>query len=389
MPSGSKSLRRRQYYFFGAILLSGALLVWFLSRPAPPAQNTSTHAPSRPGAHVNTKLDDSIERDSEDIFQNEDALFSYVKKFGLEKTISQLNVLAAVYGDCHEPAHKAGRFAYRIYATEVFRSVVIECHAGGFHGAIEAYFRERGTANLAADVRVICRSELNRFFSHQCTHGIGHGLMAAANYELFTALKGCDLLSDMQPSCWTGVFMENIVGSLGGHEGHSKRSTKYLNDDPHYPCTVVPEKYKSSCYFLQTSRMMELFGRDFSKVASACAQAAIPHRRVCFESMGRDVGGLHRNNPVAAIEACSNAPKGDFRIGCLKGAVQDAFWDPAGQESAVEFCKQLKLKAEKDACYQTVFFRAPQILPSKDTLRTLCMKVEASYRRACLDGIKS
>ncbi|HEY3197275.1 MAG TPA: hypothetical protein VGJ57_04620 [Nitrospirales bacterium] len=325
-----------------------------------------------------------LKTEKENIFNNDVALYAYVKRFGLGPTITHLHALASRYGDCHVPAHKAGRFAYSIFSMKTFRAIPGECHAGGFHGAVEAYFKERGAAHLANDVKVICGSELNAFNTHQCMHGIGHGLMAAANYELPQALETCNQLKDWQSSCWTGAFMENIVGGLGAHAGHVGHATKYLNDDPHYPCTIVDTQYKSSCYFLQASRMVQLFGPNFGRISATCAQAPAEQREICFDSMGREVGGLYRGRPAEAIQACGHAEEGEFRIDCLTGAVQDTFWDSSGQGDAREFCKLLNAKAEKDACYKMIFGRAPQILSSQREMQSFCDKVEAEYRRSCL-----
>lgn len=183
--------------------------------------------------------------------------------------------------------------------------------------------------------------------------------------------------------------MENIVGGLGAHSEHVGHATKYLNDDPHYPCTIIDTKYKSSCYFLQASRMVQLFGPDFGRISLACAQAPAEQREICFDGMGREVGGLYRGRPADAIQACGNAAEGEFRIDCLTGAVQDSFWDPSGQGDAREFCKLLNAKAEKDRCYEMIFFRAPQILSSQREVQRFCDKVEAGYRRSCLKKSKS
>jgi hypothetical protein len=42
-----------------------------------------------------------------------------------------------------------------------------------------------------------------------CYHGLGHGIMARADYDLPRALKMCDKLIFLsaQQSCWQGVFM--------------------------------------------------------------------------------------------------------------------------------------------------------------------------------------
>lgn len=374
----------------GGVILMTAMLTYCMLDQWTPRQPKSSPPPPEAAVDeiAHRPVGGTVPMGAQDIFHNDDALYSYVKQYGLPQTITRLHELVSQYGDCHMPAHRAGRFAYSIYSTEAFRSIASECHAGGFHGAVEAYFKEHGTAHLADDVKVICRSELNQFFSHQCMHGIGHGLMAASNYDLPHALENCTPLKEWQSSCWTGVFMENIVGGLDGHEGHQEKhaasAKHYLNDDPHYPCTIVDEQYKSACYFLQPTRMMQLFGPDFARIASACADAPMPYRRVCFESMGREVGGMSRGRPTDAIRSCTNAPEGELRIGCLVGAVQDAFWDPSGQDQALNFCKALSVKTEKDACYEIIFMRAPQILPSQREIQSFCEKVEAGYRTSCL-----
>lgn len=322
-----------------------------------------------------------ISIDSKEIFKDERALFGYVKKYGPKQTIIRLNELSSEFGSCHDSAHKAGRFSYEIYKEDSFKECGAECHSGCYHGATEAYFKEHGTANLEQNLHTLCSFELNPFFSHQCLHGIGHGLMAWTGYELFEALRDCELLIGGQQSCFTGVFMENIVGGLTDIK--SDHYTKYLNDDPHYPCTEVSEKYKSSCYLLQTSRMMQLFYGDFKKIVKECANAPEVYKITCFESMGRDVGGVNRNNPHGAISECSNVPYGMFRTACLVGAAQDSFWDATGADAALNLCKALTDKDEKQACYDTIFARALDVFASKKDLEIFCKKAESEYQKNC------
>lgn len=365
------SVSRAALIGFGFIVIVLGIYFYF------PKQKTIAQPPSHP-------YNDVIAKDARDLFQNEDALYSYVKKFGPKETVEHLFSLGAQAGDCHQAAHKAGRFAYEVYDDKAFQLCSAECHSGCYHGATEAYFRDHGTANLSENLNVICSSELNHFFSHQCVHGVGHGLMAWANYNLPSALESCDLLSQRQDSCWTGVFMENIVGGLTEEGGHK---TSYLNDDPQYPCTNVEDKYKSSCYFLQTSRMMQLFSGDFKKIADACGQASQTYRDVCYQSMGRDVGGVYARNPEGAIRACLNAPEGQFRLGCINGAVQDSFWDPTGQDDAIRFCSLLSKRTEKDTCYGTIIGRAPEVLASPDVRSIFCGKVEKDYQQMCRERL--
>jgi len=329
------------------------------------------------------EFNEYIQEDSEEIFHNRDALYSYVKKFGPKETTRQLHDLTPKFGDCHQSAHDAGNFAYEVHGAKAFQLCSAECHSGCYHGATEMYFRDHGTSNLAEDLKVICDSELNPFFSHQCIHGVGHGLMAWADYDIFDALENCDLLPFEQASCYTGVYMENIVGGLAQEQGHF---TQFLNDDPHFPCNIVDEKYKASCYFSQTSRMIQIFHGDFKKVAASCAEIEAMYQLSCFKSMGRDVGGRNYNNPEGAVHGCINVlEKGQRRTWCLTGAVQNYFWDPNGQDNALRFCKILEESREKEACYNTIFSRASQILFTKEETKSFCLKAEEGFWDTCLE----
>ena len=344
-------------------------------------QRNSTHeVNSTSKLSIKGTIDPNVAQDAQNLFSNEGILYSYVKKYGPKQTITHLNELSSQYGDCHQTAHKAGRFAYELYGEKAFQTCGAECHSGCYHGATEAYFKDHGTANLAQNLQVICSSELNPFFSHQCIHGIGHGLMAWSNYEIHEALKNCDLLPQKQDSCYSGVFMENIVGGLAQEAGHQ---TNYLNADPQFPCTIVDEKYKSACYFYQTSRMVQLFPNDFARVAQICNQVPTQYQAVCFSSMGRDADGVYRGQPTQAITSCNNAPSGLMRESCLSGAVQDAFWDPSGSDSALTFCKLLTSQSEKQICYNTIIGRAVDVLTDRTVRKTFCDQVEPFYQDLC------
>ena len=326
--------------------------------------------------------DPTISKSSQEIFTDKGSLFSYVKKFGANDTIKQLHNLEYNYGFafCHNNAHDVGRFSYALEGGEAFQKCSSECHSGCYHGATEAYFRDRGLANLIEDLALLCDDSLNTFFSHQCIHGIGHGLMAWADYDIHSALKNCDQLPQGRASCHSGVFMENIVGGLAADSGHF---TEYLSLDPHMPCNVVDEKYAGACYFYQTSRMVQIFSGDFSKVAAACSEIDPKYHRQCFSSMGRDVGGRNPTNNQNAITACSYAPEGSNRIACLSGAVQNTFWVAQGQDRALSFCALLSDSVEKDACYITVFSRATQVIEAGD-FQNFCGNAEKDYISQCL-----
>jgi len=371
----------------GAILLFG--IIYVVKHPPAFKFGTASTVEAKYG-----KPNANIAEADNTIFADEFALYSHLAKYGVKKTMDALHGLSATNGDCHNTAHEAGRMAYELTGEEAFQTCSAVCHSGCYHGATEAFFQKNGTANLTENLSLICNEELNSFFSHQCLHGIGHGLMAWTSYELFEALQGCDLLPRGTASCYSGVFMENVVGGLAKEateeqqENFAGHFTQYLSDDPHYPCNIVEDKYKWGCYIFQTSRMLQILNYDFAKVAKSCMDTPEAFRRTCFESLGRDIGGTHRGNPNAMIQACQSSPLGPMRNGCLVGAVQDSFWDPSGQDTALTLCKTLKRKDEKDECYNTIFWRAPDVLAAKTDQEAFCLKTESAYQDQCQRHIK-
>lgn len=319
-----------------------------------------------------------------ELFADDALLIQFMKRYGPEQTVRLLSEGEAhVPGDCHQRAHVLGRAAFEEFGAAAFALSGHECQAGSFHGATEALFAIRGTANLEQDVATICGGASNAFVRHQCIHGVGHGLMAWTTYEIHDALDLCDRMPTPldQASCHSGVFMENVVGGLSGAMGHT---TQYLrNDDPHFPCDVVAERYVPACYFFQTSHMLVVFERDFSKVAQACTETPQEARIHCFLSYGRDVGSATRGDPFGAIQLCDHAPPGPSRVACIEGAVQDRFWEASGADEALAMCAMLFETAEKDACYSMIIGRARDVFSDPEAFDGFCAKVAPSHRSMC------
>lgn len=139
--------------------------------------------------------------------------------------------------------------------------------------------------------------------------------------------------------------MENIIADEINH------FSKYLKtDDPLYPCNAVDEKYKNTCYLMQTSRMLALVGYDFAKVFDLCSMIGEPHVNTCYQSLGRDASG----KTVSDIEKTkSNCLLGkDFRqqSNCVIGAVKDFISYHHSDVEAKKLCASLPREL-KETCY--------------------------------------
>ena len=320
-----------------------------------------------------------------DLFRSDSTLRRWIEDYGPAATVEALSEAQSFIDvDCHQRAHDLGRYAYDLYGAYAFALASHECQAGSLHGSTEALIRDRGTANLQADVAALCSNTPNSFFRHQCIHGVGHGLMAWTSYELYDALLLCDHLESNfdRESCYSGVFMENIVGGLSGTMGHF---TEYLSEDPHYPCNALDARYVSPCYYYQTSRMIELYERDFQKLANGCSEAPSYAHRNCFLSMGRDVGQETRGNPAASIEICGYIQVPANHSSCTEGSVQDRFWDLGGADEAIALCRMIVEEMSKAGCYNVIIHRAVDLFTNNEAFQTWCALIEDPWVAWC-DG---
>ena len=320
-------------------------------------------------------------------------LEEFIERFGPAGALSVLKQIELeTGGDCHQRAHTAGRLSFELFGPAAFALASHDCQAGGIHGATEALFASRGTANLADDVAVLCDGSAKPFIRHQCLHGIGHGIMAWSNYELHRSLALCDAVAARpdQQSCYSGVYMENVVGGLGGLMGHT---TEYLRpDDPVYPCDVVDERYQADCYFYQTTHMLRVFNQDLAAVAQACAEAPAGSVWSCFGSYGRDAAAAANNDPATTIGYCNHVTTVDHNAACTQGAVQNGFWEKPGGPRAVQYCALLDSipeshLASRDACYDTIITRARDVFDAEQEYEQFCSWLPEERRSSCRQAL--
>lgn len=323
--------------------------------------------------------------DSEKLLYDDAFMDEMLRSYSVRSLTASLSRLGYMRGiDCHNRAHEMGRRAYELFGGVAFKSCGIECHSGCRHGATEAFFAERGTADLIGSMQELCGDEVgNRFHMHQCVHGVGHGLMAWYDYDLYDALAACDLIQQEyhQKSCYSGVFMENIVGSIGQDEAGSPHYTKYLSDDPHYPCNAVADKYKHECYWLQTDQMHRLLS-SFDAIGALCAEAPEPFRFACFHSMGRTSSGQMQFDPVKSYEVCESIVYVPGRNWCAEGALNNLMWDSSQADGAIEFCALSLESSFEEVCYDRLVTQATEVIP-RAGMREFCDKLPEQYQEEC------
>ena len=327
----------------------------------------------------------SPKEDSEKLLYDDVYMDEAIQTYTLRSLTESLSRVGRAVGiDCHDRAHVLGRRAYELVGAEAFKQCGIECHSGCRHGATEAFFAEKGTADLVGNMRVLCGEEQDRFNLHQCLHGIGHGLMAWYDYQLYDALEACDLIKEQyhRDSCYSGVFMENIVGGIAGDTEYHR--TDFLSDDPHYPCNVVEERYLFQCYFLQTDQMYRIFGA-LDAIGVACAEAPSEDLQFsCFGSMGRTISGQVRTDQKKAFELCMNIAHEPGRNPCLDGVLANLMWDATQAEDALAFCVLAEGSFFEATCWNNLTVQMSEVIPEKIRPR-FCKKLPKKYQEQCIE----
>lgn len=336
------------------------------------------------------------------IYTDDQQLERFIERYGPAGTLRVLKQIELnTNGYCHDRAHKAGSISYELFGPAAFVLVSHECQSGGIHGATEALFADRGTANLVDDIAALCDGTINPFIRYQCFHGSGHGLMAWTNYSLPHTLALCDSIPlslqgndyDRQ-SCYAGVYMENVVGGLSGLTGHY---SAYLRDnDPIYPCDIVEIKYQPACYFYQTSHMARVLDYDMVAVAALCTEAPKDSQTKCFGSYGRDAAAFtfSSDDPETAADLCGNAEAEDHIIACVQGAAQNLLWEETNSERSVAFCALFDADPQisqriRDACYITITERASNVFSTQDKLNRFCSSLPTVHQPSCRSPLSS
>jgi hypothetical protein len=269
-----------------------------------------------------------------------------------------------VRAQCHQLGHVIGRIGFQKYGSmkAAYEQGGTFCWSGYYHGATEAAVKVMGAERIKQDANTICsdlaKARQYSFDHYNCVHGLGHGFMSIDDFQLFNALKTCDLLTDSweRQSCYGGVFMENVMIEVRG-DGKSE----YLKpDQPMYPCTAVDEAYKQQCYLMQTSYALQQNGYDFAKVFALCRDVAdAGYTATCYQSLGRDASGSTNSELTQTKSHCDLAPDALGLQNCMLGAVRDIVSYYHSDTQAKQFCAlfslDLKQRCEDEV---TAYYRS-------------------------------
>jgi hypothetical protein len=252
---------------------------------------------------------------------------------------------------CHPLAHEIGHLAYAKYkSVTVAEGYAREtCWSGYHHGLMESYISQFDDRQLRSRINGVCKQDAAHPYSlayYNCWHGLGHGLTIRFTQDIFHALRFCNAITHSweRQSCYSGVFMQNIVANGSGMH----KAVDLKPSDPIYPCDAVTKQQKPSCYLMQTSYVLQVKNWNLPVAFRICDRVEAGFVGTCYRSMGRDISGAALLDPGKIVSQCALGAAA-HRAECIAGAAANAVYDRHARAKADALC-QLVRPADRVAC---------------------------------------
>jgi hypothetical protein len=339
------------------IVLAAALIAGIIVLAPKPKTASNSQQPTPTLADVST-CDTSENQFTcyADYFKNKTKAAEAVEAIKDLRQLYETNEYAK--SQCHQLIHVIGHEAYFKYGSlaDAYTKGDSFCWSGYYHGITEQAVGDLGPDRMRKEANTVCASlaakQKYSFDHYNCVHGLGHGFMTVESFDLFKALKTCDILNDKweKDSCYGGVFMENVMVAV-----RENGQSQYLRpNELMYPCTAVETTYKGQCYLMQTSYALQQTGYDFALVAKLCQE--LPDSNfvsTCYQSLGRDASGSTVSDIPKTKANCEKSLDGLGLESCVLGAARDFVSFHHSDAQAKELCNAFE-QPLADRCLQEV-----------------------------------
>ena len=400
--------------FYQRVFEAGKL---FLAEVFPPRQIVGPGSPTEEAAaQVETEFRQPVAADLEDLyaeldlgcgsedfdclagfFRDETSAYGPTLAIDLLLRLREDGQVSSIV-DEHALGHHIGRQTAESFGVNEHAFLLCPMAAlngGCQHGFFEYVLGKTTTSAEAANL--ICSSldeQYSAKFRFYCYHGVGHGVMMAAAYDLDRALSMCDTFLGLtaQDGCWQGVFMENVNAGMRG----DAREGVFSISDPLAPCNGVAEKYQHECYVNHAGYLMTYFANDVGPATTACLQALEDYIGSCLQSIG-----LMVTNPVwqpdlleevagkefveIAWELCLQFPA-SRRDQCVLGGIDNIHnFDEFELSRAISFCDVVDPQYQ-ELCYLRMGLNLKNNATDLEEVRVACASLVAEFEPACLAG---
>lgn len=316
--------------------------------------------------------------------------------------------------DMHLLGHFVGDVLYKQQGLNGIKVCTEDFRNACSHSIVVGLLLDKGDSALT-EISAACKQAPGGSGAYtMCYHGLGHGVLAYANYDLPEAIELCQKTSTQKYGkeesiqCVGGTIMEIISG--GGHDKQlwNKQRHLYLESgNPLKPCfsEYLPIEARQMCLTYLTPYLWEAAGAnldnptdaDFQTSFKFCDQITEPmDRNACFGGFGKEFVVLAQKRDIRKIESMSNDQflkvvnlcklADDIKgiSACLSQALSSIFWGGENDVSAsIRFCNVISDAENQKDCFQNLIGQVSNYIKDSSYRESFCNKLPVEFKGEC------
>lgn len=321
--------------------------------------------------------------------------------------------------DVHLLGHVVGDILFVQKGVEGMRVCTHDFRNACSHSIVVGLLFEKGEAALS-EIAEACRNAPGGKGAYtMCFHGLGHGILAYAGYDLEKTVGLCKKTGTPQygdqeyTQCVGGAIMEMVGGGFHDKELWAEQRKKYFTkDDPLYPCSsdFITDGARQFCYLYLTPYLWEIVGADLGSPASKDFKKSFPlcdnlpaddgaNRDACYGGFGKEFVGLVLGRDIrgSALENitdaqlqqvydwCLLAGNKEGSAACMLHALQALYWGGENPKSiAIRYCNVPADSYYQRSCFMGLIDAVFFYIQDRSYKKAFCREIPRAYSKDCI-----
>ena len=314
--------------------------------------------------------------------------------------------------DLHLLGHVVGDELYKQKGLQGITVCTNDFRNACSHTIVIGLLMEKGEGALPTIAQACAQAPGGSGAYTMCFHGLGHGVLAYAEYDLTRAVVMCEKTGTRgeAPQCIGGVIMEMISG--GGHNRalwETKRTVFLKKDTPLASCQnkAMPADGRIFCLIYITPYLWEAAGADIGNPTSKDFSASFKFcdmltaddaagRDACFGGFGKEFTTLANNRDIRNVDQmddtqmrqvydwCGIAHDKNAIAACVASVMNSLYWGgenkPAG---AIRFCNVISDEFQQRSCFMNLITSVQTYQSDAEYRHEFCKATPAQYQEEC------
>ena len=318
--------------------------------------------------------------------------------------------------DLHLLGHAVGDILYKQKGIDGIQVCTEDFRNACSHSIVTGLLFDKGEAALSL-IANACRHAPGGTGAYtMCYHGLGHGILAYADYDLKRAAALCQKTGTAAAGyqegmqCVGGAIMEMISG--GGHNRTlwQKARPHWLKpEDPLYSCKqdFMPSHGRIFCLIYITPYLWEAIGadlghpseKDFARSFTFCDTLAnddAAGRDACFGGFGKEFIALANNRDIRTVDQmnekqmrqiydwCKLAKSKNGTAACIVSTMNSLYWGGENNRAgAIRFCNAVSDEYGKRSCFLNLIQSVSAYRNDPEYRKAFCKDLPSQYQGEC------